>query len=80
MRFFIVEHFKGETFEAFGVRGLPEIEDVLPTNLPVVMANELRIDNLFKLRDGSFAIIDYESGYSEGNRNISNRPALPLLC
>ena len=64
----LAEHFKGETFEGFGVRGLPVIENVMPTNLPDVEANELRLDNLFKLKDGSYAIVDYESGYDEANK------------
>lgn len=46
--------------------GLPHIRivDVLPTNLPAIESNELRLDNLFLLEDESVAIIDYESNYS----------------
>ncbi|MDO5351197.1 MAG: hypothetical protein Q4E86_14800, partial [Lachnospiraceae bacterium] len=49
--------------------GLPELKVVglLPTNLPVVESNELRLDNLFLLSDGSLAIIDYESDYDKEN-------------
>lgn len=47
---------------------MPKIVDVLPTNLPTVEANELRMDNLFLLEDGSIAIIDYESVYNEENK------------
>lgn len=34
---------------------------VLPTNLPAIHVNEMRLDNLFLLEDDSIAIIDYES-------------------
>ena len=46
--------------------GLPhiKIKDALPTNLPAIEANEMRIDHLFVLEDGSLAVIDYESTYS----------------
>lgn len=49
--------------------GLPELQVIglLPTNLPVVESNELRLDNLFLLSDGSLAIIDYESDYDKEN-------------
>lgn len=49
--------------------GLPDIKVVglLPTNLPVIEADELRMDNLFLLEDGSVAIIDYESKFEKKN-------------
>ena len=49
--------------------GLPHIKiiDMLPTNLPAVEANELRLDNLFLLEDEAVAIIDYESDYRQEN-------------
>ncbi len=49
--------------------GLPHIRivDALPTNLPAVESNELRLDNLFLLEDEAIAIIDYESRYSQEN-------------
>ena len=57
---------KGKSLAAFG---LPELKivDILPTNLPVIESNELRLDNLFLLSDGSLAIIDYESSFSREN-------------
>ncbi|MBC5707016.1 hypothetical protein H8S75_03495 [Hungatella sp. L12] len=57
---------KGKSLSAFG---LPELKivDILPTNLPVIESNELRLDNLFLLSDGSLAIIDYESSFSREN-------------
>ena len=63
----MAEAFKGESFSPFGI-DLPGIVDAEPTNLPAIEANELRMDNLFRLKDGSFAIIDYESDYSEENK------------
>lgn len=49
--------------------GLPHIKIVklLPTNLPAIEADELRLDNLFLLDDQAVAIIDYESAYSRKN-------------
>ena len=49
--------------------GLPHIKivDVLPTSLPAIESNELRLDNLFLLEDEAVAIIDYESAYSREN-------------
>ncbi len=43
--------------------GLPHIKitAALPTNLPALESNELRLDNLFLLEDEAIAIIDYES-------------------
>ena len=40
---------------------------LLPTNLPAVESNELRLDNLFEMEDGAVAILDYESEFSREN-------------
>ena len=56
------ESFKGKAFRVYGLN-LPEIRAVLPTNIPAVRANELRLDNLFELADSTVAIVDYESKY-----------------
>lgn len=61
------EVFKEKSFAAYGL-DLPKIKAVLPTNLPIVLANELRIDNLFLLEDGTYALVDYES-----TDNVQNR-------
>ena len=55
--------------KSLGPFGLPHLQviDVLPTNLPVIESNELRLDHLFLLNDGSLAIIDYESKYDKEN-------------
>ena len=63
----LADQFKGKTFSVYGI-DVPEIVDVEPTNLPEVEANELRLDNLFRLKDGPFAIVDYESSYDEENK------------
>ncbi|MGN8887009.1 hypothetical protein [Blautia sp. HCP28S3_G10] len=57
------ENLKNKSFAAYGLK-LPKIVEVLPTNLPTVEANELRMDNLFRLEDNSLALVDYESTYS----------------
>lgn len=61
------QRLKGKTLDIYGLSGIG-IEDVLPTNLPAIEANELRLDNLFKLTSGEYAIVDYESRYSERNK------------
>ena len=63
----LAEQLRGRDFSVYGLK-LPKIADIMPTNLPAVEANELRIDNLFLLEDDSYAIIDYESEYREGNK------------
>lgn len=54
------EHFKEKSFKAYGL-DLPKIKEVLPTNMPVIKADEKRIDNLFLLEDETLAIVDYEA-------------------
>lgn len=61
------ESFKERSFAAYGLK-LPKIKEVLPTNLPRVVANEMRMDNLFLLEDGTYAIVDYESVNKVENR------------
>lgn len=61
------DNFKEKSLSVYGL-DIPKIVQVLPTNLPVIEANEMRIDNLFLLEDGTMAIIDYESKYSEENK------------
>ena len=62
------DEFKGKSFEAYGIN-LPPIVDSLPTELAAVEANELRLDRLFKLQDGSYMIVDYESDYNEAKKS-----------
>ena len=56
----------GKSLAAFGLPDL-HVVGVLPTNLPAIESNELRLDHLFLLNDGSLAIIDYESDYDKKN-------------
>lgn len=56
----------GRSLAPFGLPDL-RIVDILPTNLPAIESNELRLDNLFLLSDGSLAIIDYESKFTREN-------------
>ena len=63
----LAENFKGKTFRVYGL-DLPEIREVRPTNIPVVKANELRLDNLFELEDDTVAVVDYESEYDQADK------------
>ena len=56
----LAENFKDKSLRVYGL-DLPKIKQILPTNLPEIHVNEMRLDNLFLLEDGSVAIIDYES-------------------
>ena len=49
--------------KSFSVYGIPKIIEVLPTNLPSLQVNELRLDNLFLLADNSIVLVDYESKF-----------------
>lgn len=61
------ENLRGKSFAVYGLN-LPDIVEVQPTNLPVIEANELRLDNLFLLKDQSLALVDYESTYADANK------------
>ena len=63
----LAEGMKEKSLAVYGIH-VPKIIDVLPTNLPAIEANELRMDNLFLLEDGSYALLDYESKYSEADK------------
>lgn len=63
----MAEEFCGKSFSAYGI-DVPQIVRAEPTNLPEIEASELRMDNLFELADGSYAIVDYESVYCEANK------------
>lgn len=56
----------GRSLAPFGRPDL-EIVGILPTNLPAIESNELRLDNLFLLSDGSLAVLDYESEFDREN-------------
>ena len=61
------ETMKNRSLTVYGI-DVPKIIDVRPTNLPAVETNEKRMDNLFLLEDGSYAILDYESVYRVNNK------------
>ena len=63
----LAENLRGKTFRVYGL-DIPEVKAVLPTNIPAVRANELRLDNLFELADGTVALVDYESDYKEEDK------------
>lgn len=54
------EAYRERSFRAYGLE-LPQIKEVLPTNLPRVAADEKHMDNLFLPADGTLAVVDYES-------------------
>ena len=61
------ENLKEKSLAVYGVN-IPKIKEVLPTNLPVIEANEMRLDNLFRLEDGSIALVDCESRYKRKDK------------
>ena len=61
------ENLKEKSLDVYGI-DIPKIKAVLPTNLPVVEANEMRLDNIFQLEDDSIALIDYESKYEYADK------------
>lgn len=63
----LAERFQGKTFCVYGL-DLPVIIQAGSTNIPVVTARELRLDNLFELADQSVAIVDYESSYKKEDK------------
>ena len=64
---YFAEEYKDTLFRAYGL-DLPDIVRMEPTELPTIEVNDMAIDNLFLLTDGSYAIVDYESEYSEENK------------
>ena len=58
------ERFQGKSLKVYGLN-LPPVRQALPTNIPQIMANELKIDNVFLLEDNTIAVIDYESDYKK---------------
>ncbi len=59
--------YKEKSFAAYGI-DLAPIQELLPTNLPKISANEKDIDNLFLLEDGTYAIVDYEAEFKRLNK------------
>ncbi len=61
------EEFKDTFFKVYGL-DLPDIVRTEPTELPAVEVSDMAMDNFYYLSDGSYAIVDYESRYSEENK------------
>ena len=61
------EQLKGKSFNVYGVE-TGKIKAVLPTNIPAIKVNELRLDNLLELEDGTVALVDYESEYKKESK------------
>lgn len=61
------DQMKGKSLSLLGLETNLKVVDVRPTNIPIVQARELRMDNLFELEDGSVGILDYESEYKKTN-------------
>lgn len=57
---YLEEHLENKTFAVYGVE-VPKIVKVLPTNLPIIEANELRMDNLFLLEEAFLRELDSAS-------------------
>ena len=57
---YFADEYKDTLFKAYGL-DLPDIVRMEPTELPTVEVNDMAVDNLFLLEDGSYAIVDYES-------------------
>ena len=62
------ERLKGEVLSVCGLKNA-DVKELGPTNMPVIEANELRMDILFVMGDGSYSIVDYESEYSAENKS-----------
>ena len=61
------ERLKGKSFSVYGLE-IPEVREILPTNIPLIKVNELRLDNLLGLEDKSAAVVDYESDYKRESK------------
>ena len=60
---FLAQLFKGDSLRTYGFQ-VPKVESLEPTELPSVMVNDFRVDNLFKFEDGTYALVDYECDYN----------------
>ncbi len=61
------EDFKDTYFKVFGLE-LPSIVRAEPTELPAIEVNSNAMDNLYYLADDTYAVVDFESVYSEENK------------
>lgn len=63
----LADTFGAKSFSVFGL-DLPEIAEYLPTELPAIDATDRVVDRLFRLVDGSYVIVDFESEYRRLNK------------
>ena len=73
------DQMKGKSLSLLGLGTELRVVDTKPTNIPIVQARELRMDNLFELEDGSVAILDYESDYEKANFTKYGRYILDVI-
>lgn len=63
----LADTFGSKSFAVYGL-DLPPIAEYLPTELPAVAVTDMISDRIFKLVDGSYAIVDFESEYRKINK------------
>ena len=76
---FFGDRMKGKSLSLLHLKSDLKVADTRPTNIPIVQARELRMDNLFELEDGSVAILDYESKYKTENFTKYGRYIMEVL-
>ena len=62
----LADTFGAGSFRVYGVN-LPPIAEYLPTELPTIEATDRMTDRLFRLTDGSYLLVDFESAYRQKN-------------
>ena len=62
----LADTFGAGSFRVYGVN-LPPIAEYLPTELPTIEATDRMTDRLFRLTDGSYLLVDFESAYKQKN-------------
>lgn len=63
----LADTFGSKSFAVYGLN-LPPIAEYLPTEFPAVAVTDRISDRIFKLVDGSYVIVDFESGYRRVNK------------
>ena len=63
----LADTFGEKSFSVYGI-DLPRIEAYLPTELPTIEVTDRTVDRLFRLQDGSYTLVDFESKYKRRNK------------
>lgn len=63
----LADTFGSKSFAVYGLN-LPPIAEYLPTEFPAVAVTDRISDRIFKLVDGSYVIVDFESEYRRVNK------------